>query len=320
MQRVGFPDASFLSKPQLYGGFGGTGGQLPEAKPFYSRGGGRQRLNMVSVCQCLFFPWLMFCFTYGVTSFSLHHTKPTSMYILLALGLLLVLTSFWQAMRHVLRRASYDMSEPNWHLFLFVTLLAAFVLGAMFGNMNYKTSLWPYYNLKSLNEYSYVDPSKMRGAQAMDAGRVYFVEGAQLDLRRSMGFKNLDTYCVAPITMEGLPLASYDFWAVGKNCCSGNAADFHCGEYLNPNARSGLRFLRDEDRPFLRLAVEQAEATYAIKSDHPLFFYWSEDADSGMEAYRDEGYRFFMLGMIVHFLWQSFCVGLAVCGYSKGSH
>ena len=38
------------------------------------------------------------------------------------------------------------------------------------------------------------------------------------------------------------------------------------GEYNNPGAHSGLRLLDDEQRPFYRLAVEQAEAAYSLKA------------------------------------------------------
>ena len=153
----------------------------------------------------------------------------------------------------------------------------------------------------------------------MSVGRVYFGKEATLDVRRcalrllccvlpasrrlfrrSMAFKNVDTYCVAPVSvlqgrlwllpqfsqilcrvsMPGgvvLPLETYDFWAIGMDCCSVNAADFHCGTGLgwilsvrpekaklaggevgNFKAHSGLRLLDDRQRSFYRLAVEQA--------------------------------------------------------------
>ena len=79
-----------------------------------------------------------------------------------------------------------------------------------------------------------------------------------------------------------LPLETYDFWAIGMDCCSVNAADFHCGAGLgwilsvrperakgqartggevgNFKAHSGLRLLDDRQRSFYRLAVEQAGA------------------------------------------------------------
>ena len=122
-----------------------------------------------------------------------------------------------------------------------------------------------------------------------------------------MAFKNVDTYCVAPVSvLQGpqfncrcaerrlsapggvvLPLETYDFWAIGMDCCSVNAADFHCGmglgwascllplshgrsaraaralagEVGNSKAHSGLRLLDDRQRSFYRLAVEQAAGT-----------------------------------------------------------
>lgn len=313
MQRQAGPDAAFLSRPQLYGGFGG----FPRKEQlFYSRGQ-RHRLNILSVLQCLFLPWLMFCFTYAVCTFSLHYTRPNLMYSLLALGLVVVCANAGLALFTGYKKMQHDFHEPNWYIFLFVTMLIGWSLGMWFGNTNFSLSMQPFYDYANLNEYYYVDPARMRGAQMMDSGRVHFVNGTNLDLRRSMGFKNLDIYCVAPITLDGLPLASYDFWAVGIGCCSGNAADFACGEYNNPKATSGLRFLKDDDRAFFRLAVQQAEATYGIKATHPLFFYWTQDASGEMDSYREEGYRYYLIGMLAHFAWQLLVVGLAVLGFSR---
>lgn len=310
-------EAQVLSKPQLYGGFGGFAREATEKdRLFYARGQ-RQRLNVVSICQCLFMPWLMFCFTYAVTCFSVHYTNPSLMYVLLGVSLLVCLAYGGMALGVVVKKLHHEWHEPNWYIFLFATLLIGWVLGAVYGNVNYWYYMQSAYDYGNLNEYYYVNPARMRGAQMMDAGKVYFVNGTGLDLRRSMGFKNLDTYCVAPITLDGLPLASYDFWAVGLGCCSGNSADFHCGQYDNPNALSGLRFLQDKERAFFRLAVQQAEATYGLKSDHPLFFYWTDNAAGEQDGFAADGYKWYLIGMLVHFAWQSFCVALAAIGFNK---
>lgn len=60
---------------------------------------------------------------------------------------------------------------------------------------------------------------------------------------------------MAPIVNGNAALATYDFWAVGLNCCSGVSSDFRCGEFNNQHARSGLRLMRDDQRPFYRQAL-----------------------------------------------------------------
>mmetsp|Transcript_68432 Transcript_68432/g.154995 ORF Transcript_68432/g.154995 Transcript_68432/m.154995 type:complete len:324 (+) Transcript_68432:98-1069(+) len=315
-------EEAYLSRPQLYGGFGGFS---RDGKAFFARSQ-RQRLNLVSIFQCLLLPWGLFCLVYAATSFQIHYLNPSLCYILCALGLVVVIGSGVLALQSVVRRIQADQArEPRWYVFLFLTMLVGWIVGVVLGNLNFWTNMQPYYNYMNLNMYHDVNPATMRGQQLMDAGLVYFTNGTGLDLRRSMGFRNLDTYCVAPISVKGagtlLPLSSYDFWAVGLGCCSGNAADFHCSQFDNKRAHSGLRLLKDEQRPFFRLAVQQAESAYSIKARHPLFFYWGEDPAVQMNSFRDEGYKYYLIGMLAHFAWQLLAVGLAASGFSKiGTH
>mmetsp|Transcript_56121 Transcript_56121/g.174292 ORF Transcript_56121/g.174292 Transcript_56121/m.174292 type:complete len:324 (-) Transcript_56121:62-1033(-) len=314
-------NSTFLSRPQLYGGFGGFN---RDGKPFFVRSQ-RQRINLVSIFQCFFLPWGLFCLMYADMSFQIHYDRPVLCYCLCGVGLLAVVASGAVALVRVLRKLQPDQpQEPKWYLFLFLTMLIAWILAVVLGDLNFWTNMQPYYNYVNLNSYHSVNPATMRGQQLMDAGRVFFTNTTGLDLRRSMGFRNLDVYCVAPISVQGagtmLPLQSYDFWAVGLGCCSGNAADFHCGEYNNPNAFSGLRLLRDDQRAFFRLAVQQAESAYSIKATHPLFFYWAQDPTAEMDSFRDEGYKYYLIGMLAHFAWQFLSVCLAVSAFSKLGH
>merc|ERR1740138_711037 len=140
-----------------------------------------------------------------------------------------------------------------------------------------------------------------------------------------MGFRNDKVYCVAPIVSqyEGAAgnsnMSTYDFWAVGVNCCSGNQKkpDFHCGEFNNARAGAGLRLMRDDERPFFRLAVQQAEAMWRIRADHPLFFYWMHDPIAEVSSYYDEGVKYYLLGIFSHFLLQLFLVIVACLAFSK---
>lgn len=317
-------EEALFARRGLYGGFGSYS-QDGFGKADYS--GQRRRISVQSAGQCLFGPWLLFCLVYALRSFRLRFEQPLLCSALTAAFGLVVLVVGGAAAVAVVQRLRGTRREPSWIVFAFITTLAAYALGVILGDLNYSSNTHWYYSSATLNEYRDVDPSRSPGQQFtpgqqfMDAGIVYFSENATLDLRRSMGFRNEDTYCVAPITVKDagvvLPLEVYDFWAVGLDCCSPNVADFHCGEHLSPQAHSGLRLLDDSQRAFFRLAVQQAQAAHSIEARHPLFFYWTSDARAEMSSFLKEGYKYYLVGMLVHFGWQSLAVILAASGFAK---
>lgn len=315
--------------PSMYGSSGPVvlAPPMQQSKGPFVRGI-RQRLNFVAMLISLFVPWLIFCFMFWTMSFSVHYKNRFICFLLVCLGLCIVLAIGIMAMdamkkKHrtagVLMDGDVRQHEPTWLVFLFATSLLAWLLGVIGGDINFVNHMEPFYDLSNLNTYPNVDPSVMRGQQLMDAGRIMFTPDSKLDLTRSMGFKNQDLYCVAPITSGEDPkhIASYDFWAVGTNCCSGMRADFHCGEFNNPHAAAGIRLMRDDQRAYFRLAVQQAEAAYNIKADHPLFFHWMRDPIAEVMAYSDEGLRYFLLAIFTHFLFQLFLVAVAALLFSK---
>lgn len=280
-------------------------------------------MNIVAVAVALFLPWTLFSVIYAVISFSIHYTQPLLTYFVVFMGLVAVVATGALAFDAARKKATNDSRrEPTWYIFTFGTTGIAWFLALIGGDINFFHNMQPFYDLMNLNVYPSVDPARMRGQQLMDAGRIIFTEDAKLDVTKSMGFKNLDIYCVAPITIGNasvpyMPLATYDFWAVGVNCCSGDKADFHCGDFANPRAHAGLRLMRDDQRAFFRLAVQQAEAAFNIKGTHPLFFHWMQDPMMAVNLYQDEGFKFYLLGMFSHFTFQLFLVTSAVLAFSK---
>jgi len=275
--------------------------------------GKRRRMNLVAICTNLFMPWFIFCGIYSLMSFNVHYTAAGAAKASVVVGL--VIAAFTGFLGY---KAKQRDADPVWFNFAALAIFVASILAGIFGDLNYWYNMHTFYDLENLNTYPSVSPAREKGQQLMDAGRVYFSDGAALDMKKAIAFKNDDLYCVAPIT-DGSKhqLASYDFWAVGINCCSGVSSDFRCGEFNNPHARSGLRLMRDDQRPFFRLAVQQAEAAYNIKSTHPLFFYWLQDPIAEMNSYRDDGFKYFLLGIFTHFGFNAFCVACAVVGFSK---
>lgn len=156
----------------------------------------------------------------------------------------------------------------------------------------------PYQDIQNLNTYPNVEPSLYKGSQLMDAGIIEFVPGSHIDLTKSYGFKSEDIYCVAPIVGPNTSSTpTYDFWAVGTNCCNGHTPDYHCGEFRNAQARKGLRLMREEQRNYFRLAVEEAKAAYNIEAQHPVFMYWMESPSTEVDQYQEDAYSWYFFSL-----------------------
>jgi len=283
-----------------------------------------RRMNLVSMALSLFGPWLLFVTLFAAMSFLLHYESPEGTYFVAGLWMLVILTLGFFALATLRKGTARDVGHgADWYMFNFLTGLLAWCLAVAFGYMNFNRNMQPYYDIMNLNSYPAVDVTKMRGQQVMDAGRMVFKPRSQLELRYAVGFKNTDMYCAVPVAMRdvngSLPrLPNYDFWAVGLNCCSGDGADFHCGDhYGDKEARAGLRLMRDEQRPFFRIAVQQAQAIYNIKSTHPIFLHWVADPISATYEYKENGFKSLFLAMFSHFSLQLCLVAAAASGFAR---
>lgn len=174
-----------------------------------------------------------------------------------------------------------------WPLWMCLMLGVAAVAAGVFGFYLHHTYLRIYEHIAGLENYDHVDTSIVPGRQIQDAGLVDFEVGVDID--RSKGGCMLHgghTYCVAPILHGGKVLddlgdapryGTYDYFAVGVDCCACPNRDFRCGDWRNPMAHGGVRSNDPEARPFYRLAVDEWAATYEKKIGEPLFFDWTQE-------------------------------------------
>jgi phosphatidylglycerophosphate synthase len=279
----------------------------------------RQRMNMVPILVCLLIPWCLFVAVFATVSFRVNYEKPILCWFVLSMALLVVVVVGARTYMERFRIGHNAPTEraPSWYVFMFFSLVLALVVGVSLGYLNYNSNMKPYYDNLSLGTYLDINPSRVRGQQIMDAGAVVFTQGAHLDIKHSQGFNSGGMYCVAPITYGKDALATYDFWAVGKDCCSGTTSNFHCGGFSDATMPGGLRLMRDDERPFYKLAVQQAEATYNIKAVHPLFFHWVHDVPGTVASWSDSGWQLFIEGTCTYFIVQAFFVGVASIAFSK---
>jgi len=283
----------------------------------------RKSVNLVAVVACLFLPILIFVVVFAAQSFGLHYETPRNCMLLCGGILVAVFIMGYFAYTAAMQR-TVGVQEPMWYVVVFASGFLAWILAFGFGQANFEANMQPFYDTNNLNVYQSVNPATAHGSQMMDAGRIMFTPGSHLDRVKAMVFQNVDRFCVAPISVgpsgpNATKLTTYDFWAVGLNCCPGNPAEFRCGEYWNTKASSGLRLMRSEERAYYRLAVRQAEAVFNIRAQHPVFLYWLQDANAELFAYEDDGFKYFSLGNLCFSCFQLFTIVVATIAFSKAS-
>lgn len=272
--------------------------------------GKRKRLNAVAILLNAFVPSLAFALTTGVFGFSVHYEQPHMAWLILALALFISFTSL--LMGRCNRRVA---GQPMWYTFFGVSFATGALLGAGLGDYLFHSTMEAAYNYQSMSSYPAVNPAKQKGQEIMDAGRVYFSAGSKLDLSKSMSFHNFEEYCIAPIVNGDEELASYDFWAVGTNCCS--EGHFRCGEFANLHARSGLRYMEQEKQVSFQAAVQQAEAAYHLKAKHPLFFVWAQDPLAMINTKVATAQHLYLISVAIVFFTNLFAVIVALMGFSR---
>lgn len=283
--------------------------------------GMRRRLNAHALLLAVVIPYALFVFVFSVVSLRLHYEAPLIADLVVFVAFILVMAVGLIALGKIKSRTmGYITNEPTWTIFLAITLFLAFLMAIGLGEWVFEMHFRPYWDLGNLNNFTNVNPQYIRGQMVMDAGHISFVPGTRLDLSRSMGFRNGDVYCVAPIVFGETKMDTYDFWAVGTNCCSGNSADFHCSNFNNERANGAMRLVggqSDKERPFYRLAVQQAEAAYEMQAVHPLFFHWVAFPEQEMEKYWLDGRKAFASGLVSAFVMQCFFVACAAVAFAK---
>lgn len=311
-----------LTKPLNYGARHGGEGPMELHRHQHSKNHvffERWRLHgplLIKAIICLLVPPIIFGWTVTFLSFYPHFKYPKKVWPVAFLAAIPVVFSIWGLLRNW--RSSFDVRWPVASTILFAL---AFAGGMLLGDMNYLSNLHHYYFIASLKTYSNINPAEVSGVQLMDAGRVQFAEGTKLKIDMGMSFTMWDTYCVAPLGPDesNSALASFDLWAVGKNCCKSDSPTFACGEYRNVNAKSGLRQTNEDERLFYALAVQQAEAAYGISAKHPIFFHWVEDADATLQLYYDKGFRTWVFTLFCHMVLNTFAVFLCVNAFKYHS-
>jgi len=258
----------------------------------------RWRLNSIAMVEAVLVPSSIFIVVYWLLSFQAHDYYPTQT-VALALLCILVPAGLWHRV-WVQQTDMRDLShrEPNWFFFLAAACSVAWLSGFALGTINWTTFMHRYYQYSDLAMITGVSTRATPGGAVLDAGVIEFTHNTDVSEDLNMGYKAGDLFCVAPIVTRAVNSsapATYDYWAVGMNCCDPfKAKIFQCGDVLEDQARGGLRLMDTSDISSFRKAIQMAEQEYHIKAgNNPLLLFWEGDAIKEIELAYATGWKAF---------------------------
>jgi hypothetical protein len=245
---------------------------IPKLRPPVAQGlAARRWLDWQSIALAWLLPLSLFLATFCVMSFKFYYQHRAAALLVVAAAFFFIVMMSLLSVNQMRRWKITGVK--TWHLFIIVSSFFAVLFGSILGYVNFKSNTNRYYDYISLRKIADVNPAQWQGQQALDAGEIDFQVGAKVDKQMNMVYFQKKGWCAAPIVPSGdTPLATYDFWAVGMDCCSSRQGDFTCGSFVqNGEALSGLRVLDDSEIAGYTLAVEQARAAYNIQYRNPIF-------------------------------------------------
>lgn len=275
--------------------------------------GHRIRMNVVPMFLNVFVPWGVFVFCSGISSFWLMYAHPG-----VAWSLLSIVFIIWAWMSVMALWARRFEPDPTWFTYAAAVIFLMALSGTMAGLQNFNHFSRAYFEIKTLKVLDDIDANAIPGKNVLDAGIVGFRKGNHLDGNRAWHFKWKTTYCIAPIITNGTapPNKAYDFWAVGKDCCSISSSDFRCGAWSYNGAPGGIRVISQGDMKYYNLAVQQAESLYNITASNPIFLEWSSHPALEVESWNQQVFKNYLFMVVLALIICVFLMTFALCGYS----
>lgn len=255
-----------------------------------------RRLDRVRVAEkSLFLVWwpafLGVCIVaaFGLGYWRYHTLAYTVLALILLVGFAMITIGLNGGMTN---KASMTFMTVNGCTIIFVAAIST-----LLGLYCFQTYTKSYEIYRGSRFYENIAPSENPGAYR-DAGVIQFAAGSTVDVAHSIGLRNGDTYCVAPIISPDSSRTG--FWAAGMNCC-GNLVNsksargsFRCGGDAALGAAGAGLVVLDEsyfstpEIPEYTKAAEEASAQFGIGmqgSSKPMFVMLSGNVNADKDQF-----------------------------------